>query len=72
MTMIRVQTPPCILCGQSTVMEVSEDAFYRWRNPNGLNIQDAFPFLNADERELLKTGTHPACWDQITATGEED
>ena len=31
----------------------------------GLKIQDAFPFLNKDQREFLMTGTTPEEWDQL-------
>lgn len=30
----------------------------------GALIQNAFPYLNADEREFLKTGITPAEWDE--------
>jgi hypothetical protein len=52
--------PPCIWCG--TVMEVDlpPDKLNLWRN--GAYIQDAFPDMTADERELLLTGTCPGCW----------
>ena len=36
---------------------------------NGVLIQNAFPQLNADEREFLMTGIKPEEWDDIT--GEE-
>lgn len=32
---------------------------------NGALIQDAFPFLNADEREFIMTGTTPEKWDAM-------
>ena len=31
----------------------------------GALVQDAFPFLNADEREFLMTGTPPHVWDAM-------
>lgn len=31
----------------------------------GALIQDAFPFLNADQREFLMTGTPPQVWDAM-------
>jgi hypothetical protein len=31
----------------------------------GMFIQDVFPELNADEREFMISGTHPACWDEM-------
>ena len=32
---------------------------------DGAMIQNAFPFLNADEREFLMTGTTPSEWDAM-------
>lgn len=37
---------------------------------NGALLQDAFSFLNADEREFLKTGTPPEVWDEMLGEGE--
>ena len=34
---------------------------------NGAMIQDAFSFLNADEREFILTGTPPEVWDEMFA-----
>lgn len=31
----------------------------------GALLQNAFPFLNAGEREFLKTGTPPHVWDEM-------
>ena len=36
---------------------------------SGTYIQDAFPTLNADEREFIKTGITPTMWSSIF--GEE-
>jgi hypothetical protein len=42
-------------------------ALYR----GGALIQRAFPFLNADQREFLMTGTYPEEWDAMWAEEEE-
>ena len=66
-----VQTPQCISCGQiGYVDNVQEKDYKVWMNGliNGGDrplIQDLFPYLNADQREQLMTGTHPACWNQM-------
>lgn len=31
----------------------------------GALVQDAFPNLTPEQRELLITGTHPECWDAM-------
>jgi hypothetical protein len=33
----------------------------------GLLLQDAFPHLNADEREFIKTGIPPQEWEELLA-----
>ena len=45
-------------------MYVDEIAYSRWQCQEIL-IQQAFPEMTSGERELLKTGFHPACWDSL-------
>lgn len=45
------------------------DDAQRW--VNGELIQNAFPYLNADQREILKTGIDSESWDEMFA-GSED
>jgi hypothetical protein len=42
----------------------------RWIN--GELIQNAFPYLNADQREILKTGIDSESWEEMFAGSEED
>lgn len=37
---------------------------------DGMLIQEAFPFLTAEEREFLMTGTPPHVWDEMFAEVE--
>lgn len=69
MTKARVTTPACPLCGQTSVMYVDKERLALWRN--GMVAQRAFPDLAADERELLMTGTHADCWDDLTGFSDE-
>jgi hypothetical protein len=57
---INVITGSCPVCGLRSKLEVPTDEYTAWRR--GTLIQKAMPSLNRDERELLITGTHPACW----------
>lgn len=60
-------TPECSMCGLSDTLPVTAeelDALRKWKNRE-MFIQDALPNRSADERELVKTGTHPACWDAM-------
>lgn len=69
-------TISCWGCGQATAVPCTEEQFIEMtqvpRSERRL-IQDIFPELSADARELLITGTCPACWRKMfgAETGEE-
>ena len=69
--MIVVKTKPCMVCDKYEVLSLNREAVIRWRE--GENIQSAFPDMEAADREVLISGTHPACWDKLFAgEGESD
>jgi hypothetical protein len=53
-------TPDCECCGKSSIVMLPRIRFERWQS--GQLVQDVFPDLSVDLRELLLYGTHPACW----------
>ena len=61
--LLTIQTPPCPMCDKSSLIEVDAISFRTWQA--GAHIQNAFPQLLAGQRELLMTGFHEACWDQM-------
>jgi hypothetical protein len=62
---MNVMTPKCGMCGERGVVhDVDALGYIRWREL-GENIQDALPDLDADQRELLMTGTHAHCWERM-------
>lgn len=61
---MKILCPPCIVCKKRAEIEVSDEGYHRWAVLGQL-AQTAFPNMSDDERELLITGTHPKCWDQI-------
>jgi hypothetical protein len=70
MSMIKVTTPKCMFCKKTTELEVDEfklKLFIR-----GESVQSMWPEWNADQRELLLTGTHPECWDAMLPPEDED
>lgn len=69
--MTTIITPPCMVCGKTSEMEVDSLALHRWQTQGWL-IQTAFPDMPAPEREQLKTGTHEMCWNQMFADEEDD
>jgi len=68
---IAVKTKPCMVCDKYEVWSLDREAVIRWQE--GENIQSAFPDMKAADREVLITGTHPACWDKLfPEEGEDD
>jgi hypothetical protein len=67
--LIAIKTDPCPACNEWSTVIVEEDDYGAW--VAGLFVQDAFPYLNADSRELLMTGTHPECWESIFTDEEK-
>ena len=61
--MMTVLTPRCTVCKQNGQLEVDERGWALWQS--GAYIQDALPELDADQRELLISGTHAHCWERL-------
>ena len=53
----------CVVCGVETQLAVDRELYRRWRG--GEYIQNVFPDLSEDERELMISGTHSECWDTL-------
>ena len=53
----------CPFCGRSNAVEVNEIDYLDWQD--GKMAQDAFPYLSADEREMLISGIDSECWDKM-------
>lgn len=60
-----VITKTCPVCGTDHTVEVDPVAYGRWKA--GAFIQDAFPDMPKDQREILMTGIDQACWDRMFA-----
>ena len=59
----------CPFCGETHFVQVKETDY--WRYANGTMVQDAFPYLSADEREMLISGICPECWELTIWVDEE-
>ena len=53
----------CRHCQKSHNLLVTFADLAAWKR--GMYIQDAMPYLSADERELLISQTCGACWDEM-------
>ena len=62
----------CPFCGHANEIAVNEEDYFDWAFDGAL-VQDAFPYLSADEREMLISGICPTCWKKTFGEeGEED
>ena len=59
----------CPFCGYGNFIEVNENDYLDWGD--GMNAQDAFPYLSAGEREMLISGICPTCWEKYFGSDEE-
>lgn len=55
----------CYLCHKIVVIKVREEDYNRYLSPNRPHIQDNFPYLTSDEREMLLFHTCHECWDKM-------
>ena len=69
MAMTFYVTPQCVVCHQHGHMLLDETKLNRWKA--GEFVQDVWPDMSADDREMLISGTHPACWTELFG-GEDD
>ena len=66
-TMLIIETR-CPFCGEIHEVKVDVIDWLDYESGDVL-IQDAFPYLSANDREMLKTGICPKCWDEIFSIG---
>ena len=59
----------CPSCGKVNQLMASKAGIRSWRQ--GEHIQNAFPELNPDQRELLLTGICGKCWDDTFKEEDE-
>ncbi|WP_394163708.1 hypothetical protein [Galactobacter valiniphilus] len=50
----------CMFCEGNTCVTVDADDYDLWQS--GELIQNVWPDTEPEQRELIRTGTHPDCW----------
>lgn len=55
----------CRCCGKIKNLVLKCEDVAEWRSDNPRHIQDVFPYLSADDRELILSGTCGECWKNI-------
>lgn len=68
-SMITIDTPRCLHCGKDGQLEVDQAAMRSYQA--GALVQEVWPDKDADWREQMMTGIHPACWDEMMGAEEE-
>ena len=59
----------CPICGRGNEVEVNESDYWDW--DDGELVQVAFPYLSADEREMLISGICPDCWNSMWGSAND-
>lgn len=67
-----VITVSCRMCNTVHGLTVKKKDYEEYMSYGRRHIQDIFPYLNPDERELLISGICPDCWNKMFAMNEED
>jgi hypothetical protein len=52
----------CVFCHTIHTITVDAEKFNRWR-AGGEHIQNVWPSMTPDEREIMISGTCSGCWD---------
>jgi hypothetical protein len=61
--MTEYRTPQCVICSKASTLHLEEKSLKAWQA--GTSIQTAFPELETSTRELIQTGIHEACWEDL-------
>ena len=60
----------CTCCDEAYLFGVALSGVEAWRG--GAFVQDAFPELPKQYREMLISGTCPSCWDAMFGSFDDD
>ena len=61
----------CPICGKYHSVFVEKEDYHKWLEGNS-HVQDVFPYLKAEDREILISGVCPKCWNNIFPEEEEE
>lgn len=61
----------CPICGKVNVLEIDETKLMIYKSGLG-KIQDIFPELTCEQRELIQSGICNTCWNELFPDDEED
>lgn len=62
----------CRICNNLHILKVTEESATEYLSSNRRHVQVIFPYLNAEERELLISHTCPKCWEDLFGSDEDE
>ena len=65
LTFVRVTTNVCMVCDKMGVLDIPYLDWDYYKKNTHLHIHQTLRSLSAGEREMLITGIHPVCWDEL-------
>lgn len=69
---IRFQPHDCVVCGRiHEPVILDAEKYYRWKEDREC-VQDVFPEMTKEQREILISGTCPECWDVLFPEEDEE
>lgn len=60
----------CCQCGCVVELEVKKKDYEKYLS--GALIQDCFPYLSAEDREIMISHICPVCWDEMFGQDEDE
>ena len=70
MNVVAYPTRACMKCGGSTTVILEASKYEQWRD--GALIQNVWPEWTPEQRELLISGIHAACFTALFGTDDDD
>lgn len=65
--MATIRTPKCPVCDRDALIEVDDIKLWRDWKAERITLEAAFPQMEPEIREMIRSGTHPEC--QAKRTG---
>ena len=61
----------CLHCGEDNNIYVEPTDYLDW-STKARFVQSIWPTISAEEREIVISGTHPACWNEMWPDDEDE
>ena len=66
-----IVTAKCMICGRAEAIYVNNEDWDTYNSPNRPLIQDIFPYLTPEERDLIKLHICGKCYENMFSGDEE-